>query len=93
MTRTPLYEAWLARHDDPAETQRSVTAAIPLGRLAHQTTSPPPSASLPPTTRHASPEPPSPSTAATSHADQMIPGIKGRGPLSALPCLTLAAGE
>jgi NAD(P)-dependent dehydrogenase (short-subunit alcohol dehydrogenase family) len=35
MTRTPLYDAWLARHDDPAETERSVTAAIPLGRLAH----------------------------------------------------------
>jgi NAD(P)-dependent dehydrogenase (short-subunit alcohol dehydrogenase family) len=35
MTRTPLYDAWLAQHDDPAETERSVTAAIPLGRLAH----------------------------------------------------------
>jgi NAD(P)-dependent dehydrogenase (short-subunit alcohol dehydrogenase family) len=35
MTRTPLYDAWLARHHDPAETERAVTAAIPLGRLAH----------------------------------------------------------
>ena len=35
MTRIPLYDAWLAQHDDPAETERSVTAAIPLGRLAH----------------------------------------------------------
>jgi len=34
MTQTPLYDAWLAQHDDPAETERSVTAAIPLGRLA-----------------------------------------------------------
>jgi NAD(P)-dependent dehydrogenase (short-subunit alcohol dehydrogenase family) len=35
MTRTPLYDAWLARHDNRAETERSVTAAIPIGRRAH----------------------------------------------------------
>ena len=35
MTRTPLYDAWLAQHDNPAETERSVTTEIPLGRLAY----------------------------------------------------------
>ncbi len=35
MTRTPLYDAWLEQQDNPAETERLVTAAIPLGRLAH----------------------------------------------------------
>jgi len=73
MTQTPLYDAWLAQHDDPAETERSVTAAIPLGRLARPEDIAAPSASWPPTRRHTSPEPPSPSTAATPHADQMIP--------------------
>lgn len=34
MTRTPLYDAWLADQDDPAATERQVTSAIPLGRIA-----------------------------------------------------------
>lgn len=34
MTRTPLYESWLAEQDDPAETARRVVDGIPLGRLA-----------------------------------------------------------
>ncbi len=34
MTRTPLYEEWVAAQDDPAATERRVAAAIPLGRIA-----------------------------------------------------------
>lgn len=34
MTRTPLYDAWLAGTTDPARTERDVVARIPLGRLA-----------------------------------------------------------
>jgi NAD(P)-dependent dehydrogenase (short-subunit alcohol dehydrogenase family) len=34
MTRTPLYEAWLAQQPDPAQTEMSVLAGIPQGRLA-----------------------------------------------------------
>lgn len=34
MTRTPLYEQWLAEQADPAETERRVVAAIPLKRIA-----------------------------------------------------------
>ncbi len=34
MTRTPLYDEWLAAQDDPAATERRVTDAIPLGRIA-----------------------------------------------------------
>lgn len=34
MTRTPLYEQWLAAQGDPAETERRVAAAIPLQRIA-----------------------------------------------------------
>ena len=34
MTRTPLYDAWLDDQADPAQTERDVVAAIPLGRLA-----------------------------------------------------------
>lgn len=34
MTRTPLYESWLAEQEDPAETARRVVDGIPLGRLA-----------------------------------------------------------
>ena len=34
MTRTPLYENWLAGLPDPEEEARRVTAAIPLGRIA-----------------------------------------------------------
>lgn len=33
MTRTPLYDTWLARTADPAQTERDVVARIPLGRL------------------------------------------------------------
>lgn len=34
MTKTPLYDAWLADTPDPAETERTVVAQIPLGRVA-----------------------------------------------------------
>jgi len=34
MTRTPLFDAWLAAQDDPAATARATTSAIPQGRLA-----------------------------------------------------------
>ena len=34
MTRTPLYESWVASQDDPAATEQSVAAAIPLQRIA-----------------------------------------------------------
>ncbi|OBC10040.1 dehydrogenase [Mycobacterium sp. 852013-50091_SCH5140682] len=34
MTRTPLYDAWLADQDHPTETERDVLAGIPLKRLA-----------------------------------------------------------
>jgi NAD(P)-dependent dehydrogenase (short-subunit alcohol dehydrogenase family) len=34
MTRTPLYDTWLARTPDPARTERDVVAQIPLRRLA-----------------------------------------------------------
>jgi NAD(P)-dependent dehydrogenase (short-subunit alcohol dehydrogenase family) len=34
MTRTPLYEAWLAEQEDPGATAREVVDGIPLGRLA-----------------------------------------------------------
>ncbi|KMO70400.1 SDR family NAD(P)-dependent oxidoreductase [Mycolicibacterium chlorophenolicum] len=34
MTRTPLYDAWLARTPEPAATEREVLSRIPLGRLA-----------------------------------------------------------
>ncbi|MCV7225785.1 SDR family NAD(P)-dependent oxidoreductase [Mycolicibacterium komossense] len=35
MTKTPLYDAWLAAQADPAQTEDDVVGAIPLGRLAH----------------------------------------------------------
>jgi NAD(P)-dependent dehydrogenase (short-subunit alcohol dehydrogenase family) len=34
MTKTPLYDAWLARTGDPAGSERDVVSRIPLGRLA-----------------------------------------------------------
>ncbi|ROR65328.1 SDR family NAD(P)-dependent oxidoreductase [Agrococcus jenensis] len=34
MTRTPLYESWVAEQDDPAATEQRVAAAIPLQRIA-----------------------------------------------------------
>ncbi len=34
MTKTPLYDAWLARQSDPAQTAYDVVSQIPLGRLA-----------------------------------------------------------
>jgi len=34
MTRTPLYESWLAGAGDSAQTERDVVSRIPLGRLA-----------------------------------------------------------
>jgi NAD(P)-dependent dehydrogenase (short-subunit alcohol dehydrogenase family) len=34
MTRTPLYESWLAGTRDSAQTERDVVSRIPLGRLA-----------------------------------------------------------
>ena len=34
MTRTPLYETWLAGLDDPAAEAARVASAIPLGRIA-----------------------------------------------------------
>ncbi|KAA0086553.1 SDR family oxidoreductase [Mycolicibacterium sp. P9-64] len=34
MTRTPLYEAWLAEAPDAARAERDVVSRIPLGRLA-----------------------------------------------------------
>lgn len=34
MTRTPLYEAWLAGTPDAGQTERDVVSRIPLGRLA-----------------------------------------------------------
>jgi NAD(P)-dependent dehydrogenase (short-subunit alcohol dehydrogenase family) len=34
MTRTPLYDAWIAEHGDPAATTAAVLAGIPQGRLA-----------------------------------------------------------
>jgi NAD(P)-dependent dehydrogenase (short-subunit alcohol dehydrogenase family) len=34
MTRTPLYDTWLAGMPDPAESEREVVSRIPLGRLA-----------------------------------------------------------
>ena len=33
MTRTPLYDAWLAGAPDSAEAERAVVSRIPLGRL------------------------------------------------------------
>ncbi|MCF6388409.1 SDR family oxidoreductase [Mycobacterium sp. MBM] len=33
MTRTPLYDSWLADTADPAETERAAVARIPLPRL------------------------------------------------------------
>jgi len=37
MTRTPLYEQWLAEQADPAQMESRVTAAIPLQRIATPT--------------------------------------------------------
>lgn len=37
MTRTPLYEAWLASLPDPASAEDNVIADVPLGRLATPT--------------------------------------------------------
>jgi NAD(P)-dependent dehydrogenase (short-subunit alcohol dehydrogenase family) len=34
MTRTPLYEAWVAEQDDPEGTRRAVAEAVPQGRIA-----------------------------------------------------------
>ncbi|WP_422746271.1 SDR family NAD(P)-dependent oxidoreductase [Mycobacterium sp. WMMD1722] len=34
MTRTPLYDAWLAETPDPARTEQEVVSRIPLGRIA-----------------------------------------------------------
>jgi NAD(P)-dependent dehydrogenase (short-subunit alcohol dehydrogenase family) len=34
MTRTPLYEAWLAGAPDSVPAERDVVSRIPLGRLA-----------------------------------------------------------
>jgi NAD(P)-dependent dehydrogenase (short-subunit alcohol dehydrogenase family) len=34
MTKTPLYDAWLAGQSDPAQVENDVVGAIPLGRLA-----------------------------------------------------------
>lgn len=34
MTRTPLYESWLAGAGDSTQTERDVVSRIPLGRLA-----------------------------------------------------------
>jgi NAD(P)-dependent dehydrogenase (short-subunit alcohol dehydrogenase family) len=34
MTRTPLYDAWLAQHDDPEAVDRATNAKVPQGRLA-----------------------------------------------------------
>lgn len=34
MTRTPLFDEWLAGQDDPAATERRVGAEVPLGRVA-----------------------------------------------------------
>lgn len=34
MTRTPLYDTWLAGTPDPAQSEREVVSRIPLGRLA-----------------------------------------------------------
>ncbi len=34
MTRTPLYESWVAGHDDPEAIRRTVAAAVPQGRIA-----------------------------------------------------------
>jgi NAD(P)-dependent dehydrogenase (short-subunit alcohol dehydrogenase family) len=34
MIRTPLYEEWLAAHEDPVATERRVADAIPLKRIA-----------------------------------------------------------
>ena len=34
MTRTPLYDEWLAAQDDPVATQERVAGAIPLRRIA-----------------------------------------------------------
>ncbi len=33
MTRTPLFQSWLAAQQDPAAIERATTSAIPLGRL------------------------------------------------------------
>lgn len=34
MTKTPLYDSWLAEQDDHVLTERKVIKAIPFGRLA-----------------------------------------------------------
>jgi NAD(P)-dependent dehydrogenase (short-subunit alcohol dehydrogenase family) len=34
MTRTPLYEAWVAEQDDPERVAREVAASVPQGRIA-----------------------------------------------------------
>jgi NAD(P)-dependent dehydrogenase (short-subunit alcohol dehydrogenase family) len=34
MTRTPLYEAWVAEQDDPEGARRAVAEAVPQGRIA-----------------------------------------------------------
>lgn len=34
MTRTPLYDEWIARQEDPADVEEATVGAIPLGRLA-----------------------------------------------------------
>jgi NAD(P)-dependent dehydrogenase (short-subunit alcohol dehydrogenase family) len=34
MTRTPLYEAWVAEQEDPAEARRAVADSVPQGRIA-----------------------------------------------------------
>jgi NAD(P)-dependent dehydrogenase (short-subunit alcohol dehydrogenase family) len=34
MTRTPLYDEWIARQEDPADVEETTVGAIPLGRLA-----------------------------------------------------------
>ncbi len=34
MTRTPLFDEWLAEQDDPAATEKRVSREVPLGRVA-----------------------------------------------------------
>ena len=34
MTKTPLFDAWLASHPNPTQMERDTISRIPIGRLA-----------------------------------------------------------
>ena len=72
LTATPIIEASIQRRPDPETYRREREASIPLQRLATPRRWRTPSSSLPPPSRHTSPEPCSRSTAATPPSE--VPG-------------------